>query len=286
MIYIPQAIDGWLDDNIPDVAALYDPVTTYTEGSIVRVGNYQYKSTLASNTGNNPIETLGIYWVEWQPANDYAMLDLESGYATEWNADIGYVTFARGSKNYICVGYSNADEIKIEYLDATDTVLDTDVYTFSNNGNVWDEWSYGYGGFIYNYETLTNTTLKLLGTKIKVTLTSTSGEDVYCKFMVSGVQLMGGTTVESVSLPDKRVNETLVETLQFTTIVKDTLLKRILTDAKSRADIPMLFVVDDSENSVFDNIVLIGKATSITGQASNYDYTPITWTLEQTNYNT
>lgn len=285
MIYVPQNITEWLDDDIPDVALQHNPLTTYAVGDIARVGNYQYKSTIDGNKGNDPIETLGIYWIEWQPANDFSMLDLESDFKTKWNSDTGYVKFTRGSKNYIGIGLFNANVITIEYLDTSDNVLDTDIFTFSNNSTVWDEWTYGYGEFQSSVNKVVYTPLKRTGVNIKVTFENTSGQNIEVGFLVAGVAYDGGRTLDNVNFPDKRKGELLIKTATFSTYVRDTALSRkVLIDAKSRANIPMMYVIDDQTNSKFDNMILIGKSTSITAVAGQQELSQVNWTLEQTNY--
>lgn len=283
MICVPQQIEEWLDDDIPDTVAVYSVATTYAVGDLARVGKYNYKSTLANNIGNNPLETLGIYWIEWSVANDYAMTDLETANKTQWNENTGYVIFARGSKDYIGFGVFNAQEIKIEYIDATDTILDTDTYIYSNNNEVWDEWTYGYGGFSNSYDNAIYKTLKRKGSKIKVTFTNPSA-DVYVGFMVAGVGRYAGKTIEGVEFPDKRIGTQFIKSYSFTTFLLNTALMRTIFDARQNAEVPMMYIIDDSTTSKFDNIILIGKSTSVPAYASNHEYSTIQWQLEQTNY--
>ena len=63
MTIIPQNITGWEDSNIVHNAELYDPQEPYGVGDFARVDKYVYRSTLANNEGNNPLTSLGLYWI-------------------------------------------------------------------------------------------------------------------------------------------------------------------------------------------------------------------------------
>lgn len=284
MIYVPQQINDFLDSDIPFIADLYSSTVTYTDSSIVRIGDYQYKSTLSSNLGNDPLTSLGVYWIKWQPANDFAMLDLSSAYSTQWNDTTGYVIIERGRKTYLGLGLFNAEDITIEYLDALDTVVYTDTFTFSKNGNVYDVWSYAYGGFVDNSNKVIFKPIYRIGKKIKITFIA-NGTDANCGFLVAGEGVDAGKTMNDVEFPDKLLGTKIIKTATFTTFMKDSKLMRILNDAKALEDTPLMVVIDESENSKFDNMVIIGKFTSIQGAATDEDISTISWQAEQTNYN-
>ncbi len=81
MIHATQIIDDITRSNIINLFPEHDPLYVYivepienvTSRSTVRVGNYIYHSTANSNKGNDPLETLGKFWVKGDVSNIYAM---------------------------------------------------------------------------------------------------------------------------------------------------------------------------------------------------------------------
>lgn len=376
MIYVPQKITEFTYSNIPTLVELYDPAYNYALGELSRVGNYQYKSALANNLGNNPLDTLGIYWIEWNPSNIYAMLDLFADTKTEWTAD-GIVEFSITNIDTIGIGNFKASTITIEYLDNsngvisgltiatsadlnstitsglayvnnvridfTDTaklftaskdtyvdlddtgtliytevangdpapvltspnqriakvvtdatsitsvidlrtiinnVLETTTYAYSNNGNVYDEWSYGYGGFTDNTTSMVYLPIKRKGSYLRITFAQ-SGLNTYCGYLVGGNSTSMGCTLDQVSFPDKLLGSSTIPTANFKTAVLKTKFIRYLNEAKLIRNNIMLFIIDESENSSHNNMVLLGKITQVSGIGENSEYNFLSWEVQQ-----
>ncbi|WBC28530.1 hypothetical protein TPMD03_56 [Thiohalocapsa phage LS06-2018-MD03] len=281
MIYVPQSITEFTYSNIPNLTDLWSESTSYAVGDLARVGNYLYKSTLSSNLNNKPLESLGVYWIEWDIANEYAMLDLLDETKTEWTGD-GIVEFTRGSKDTLGIGNFTASLITIEYLDSLGNVIgDTDTYSYSNNGNVYDVWTYGYGGFTDSVSEAIYVPIRRVGVKIRVTF-SKNGNATNCGFMVAGVAIDGGITLDKVSFPDKRVGSRSVSVADFTTSVPRNQLMRKTTEAKKLINDTMLFIIDNQDNSDHKNMIILGTMTkcSSVGEVLSNNY--IQWQVEQT----
>jgi len=135
MIAIKNNVTSFLSTNATDPTTAYDSATTYLTGDERRYENYIYKSTHDNNIGNDPLLTNLKDWVEWNPANDYAMLDYYRETATSFPTDAdGVVIFERGLNEVILIGAFNSEQITVEYLDNTNTVInpaDTETYGFS-----------------------------------------------------------------------------------------------------------------------------------------------------------
>ena len=281
MVYVQQLISALVSNNAADIYSEWLVGTTYTTvGDIVRVGNYTYKSTVVDNLGNNPLETSSVYWIKWEPANDYALLDLLEDTKTVWAAN-GIVVFTRGSKDTLGIGNFKATQITIEYLTDVGAVLDTETHNFSNNSNVWDEWDYGYAGFTDSVSKTVYVPLQRIGQDVRVTFLA-SGSDTYCGFFVAGIAVDMGKTYTGIKFPDKRIGSRTYSSANFITFVERNTLMRKLALAKALVNETMLFVIDESETSLYENMVILGKITKVEGVATNVSVNDISWTVEQT----
>ena len=280
MIYVQQTIEEFTYSNIPALTAIYNKTTEYGVGDEVRVGIYIYNSVATINTNHYPPDNQGAYWYKWGPSNAYSMLDLLEETKTEWVAD-GIVEFDRGIKEVLGIGNFKATLIKVEYLDALNVVLDTEEYTFANTGDVVDVWTYGYAGFTDSTSQTVYTYMKRLGTKIRVTFSS-DGLNTNCGYFVAGAAVSMGKTLNNVSFPDKRIGSRTVNTATFKTIVRKNELMRKATQAKLLVDEVMMFVIDEGENSLHNNMIILGKMTSVSSVGSNSGINDISWTIEQT----
>lgn len=284
MTIIPQNITQWEDSNIVHNAELFNPLTTYGVGDFARVDKYVYRSTLASNIGNNPLTSLGLYWIEWEPANDYAMLDLDSDKTvTTWTGD-GWVKFRRGAATALGIGFFKANIVKIEYLDNDNTVLNTENYEFTNNAGVWDVWTYGYGGFNTSTNEVIFLPLRIIGTYIKVSFINTLGGSTYCGFFIAGVAEEFGTTIDGVRYTDKLVSNRSLKIASFSSYFPKTEMNRKYTTAQKYKDDYALVVIDDSTDSKFNFLTVLGKITKIEPTFEYTELNQIFWEVEQTAY--
>ena len=98
----------------------------------------------------------------------YACLDSFAEKQKQFGLGDGILEFIRAQKDTLGIGNFTADKVTIEYRDNLENVLDSDVYTYSNNALVIDEWTYGYADF----QSMTNEViflpLRFIGAKIRV----------------------------------------------------------------------------------------------------------------------
>jgi len=180
------------------------------------------------------------------------------------------------------MGNFKASKVTVDYLDSDDNILDSDVYTFTNNGSVWDEWTYGYGDFTDSVSKVVYTHIKRIGVNIRVTFEGTdSSPNTYCGFLVAGLEVFMGDTLDKVSFPDKRIGKRTVSVATFNTILPKQELMRRMYDAKSNINEVMLFVIDERESSSHDNMVILGKITKCDGVGEKSPVNVISWQVEQ-----
>ena len=284
MIYVRQEINEFTYSNIISTVPTYNKTTNYLLGDMVRVGNYEYKSLYGTvsltNVGKDPLSNLGTAWFLYGSSNTYACLDPYSETKTTWTGD-GILEFNRGQKDTLGIGNFTANQVTIEYRDSLDNVLDSDVYTYSNNALVTDEWTYGYADFTSSTDEVIYLPLKLLGSKIRVTF-SKDGSATDCGYLVAGRAIYMGKTLEDVNFPDKRIGNKIVPVADFNTSIESNALMSKINAAKKLIDETMMFVIDDSDNSVHGNMVFLGKITKVDGNANNFERNQISWQIEQT----
>lgn len=284
MTIIPQNITQWEDSNIVHNAELYDPQEPYGVGDFARVDKYIYRSTLANNLGNNPLSSLGLYWIEWQPANDYAMLDLDSDKTvTSWTGN-GWVKFRRGASTALGIGSFKANIVKIEYLDNDNNILETENYEFTNNAGVWGVWTYGYGGFNTSTNEVIYLPLRIIGTYIKVSFINTLGGSTYCGFFIAGVAEEFGKTIDGARYNDKLVLDRSLKVASFSTFMPKTEMNRKYTTAQKYKNDYALAIIDDSLDTKFNYLTVLGKITKIEPTFQYTELNQISWEIEQTAY--
>ena len=139
---------GIFDSNIIEPWSDWDEATTYnieasdpgplTDTSVVKYGNYFYRTIMDGNVGFIPTEHLGTRWIQWQVSNKHAMFDLRATTKTvsETGGNI-VVQFSKGLKDTLGIGYYTANRLRIDNLaggvlnaagNVNDYVLDFDGY--------------------------------------------------------------------------------------------------------------------------------------------------------------
>jgi len=279
MISINQLIDEFLTSNAENIIAEYAPATTYDTADEARELTRIYKSIASGNLGNYPPNNIDDFWMDWEASNEYAMLDLFEETTTTFAAN-GIVTFSRDNKEVIAIGEFQATQITVEYQDDIDAVLDTETYDFSSLGDRIDGYSYIYADFVTSQSEVVYKPLQRLGTKIRVTF-KRGGLSTYCGFMVAGKSTFMGKTLDNVSFSNKKIGFTDKRVASFKTIVPKTSLMLTLSNGDAIKGVPLLFVIDPSENTSHHNMVSIAKITKVNGTGSNNEENQISWELTQ-----
>ena len=286
MIFVEQVITEFTYSNITETVEAWNPTTEYLVGEKARVGSYHYKSTYGTeaipNIGKEPLTNLGLAWVklENEPSNTYACLDPYEETKTTWEAD-GILEFERGSKNTLGIGNFTATQVKIEYVNALNEVIDTQIFNYSINTQVFDIVSYIYAPVTTSQNRVVYVSLKLKGTKIRVTF-SRGGASTDCGYMIAGIAMNMGTTLNKVDFPFTTIGTKIQEVANFNTSLPK---NRVLLDAKEAKALinkTMMFIIDESENSSHQNMVIVGKIKQCSPSAEVATENQISWQIEQT----
>ena len=283
MIYIKQAIDNFTYSNIVSTVSEYSPTTNYLLGDMVRVGSYNYKSLYGTvalpNVGKDPLSNLGTAWFEYEVSNQYAMLDMFSETRTYWT-DNGIVEFLRGNKDTLIIGNFTASLVTVEYLNVLDVVIDTKIYTYSNNGGRNSPWTYYITPFSDSNNNVIYLPILRKGVKIRVTF-SKDGNATNCGYLHAGRAIFMGKTLEDVSFQNKKIGNRNARVADFQTTLDKVSLMGKSDTASLLIDVPMAFIIDESENSSHQNMVILGKITKCDSNANNFEKNRISWQIEQ-----
>lgn len=279
MIAITQEIDDFLSTNAQNLVTAYNPATTYASGDTARELSRIYKSITSSNLDNYPPNTLNEHWFDWDVANQWAMIDFFEDTITYFTGS-GIVTFTRGTKEAIAIGNFLATEIVIEYLDDLDVVLDTETFEFPALGQRVDAYSYIYADFEDSETETVYQSLKRVGTKVRVTFNRNTN-DTSCGLFVAGKATDLGTSMDKISLKNTLIGFDKKKKVSIQTFVEQTYLNRKLDFGNTNQDIPLVFVLDPSETSSHQKLVISAKITDSSGVADNMEHNIINWELTQ-----
>lgn len=284
MIYIQQQIENWLTSNIIQTYPDYNPATTYikedittpSNSSVVRYDGYYWRSLTNANIGNDPEETEGVYWNKWKVSNTYAMLDQKSLTKTTDIGDDIVVEFVRNQIDSLGLGYLETSSIKIEHFDELGAIIDsaTQEINFSVNEEVYDLWSYMYAPYSEKIDRGIYFPIPPIGYKVKVTIGQLgSTGQAACGFLIAGEGVDMGETLDEVGFnfnsfasaeTDAFGNLNIIrrdvqDLVDFETAIDRAENPRVRRRIKGIYDEIVLFVIDPSSDSDFENMITLGK---------------------------
>ena len=292
MRFVKQAITSYTSATVTPEHADWSPLTTYNIGDNVLYGNYIWKNSFTSNLNNIPSDE-SPYWVKFGTSNYYSLIDTQSKTKTTVIGDDLIVKFPANYIDTIAIGYFTAQTVKIENLDASDNVLLTQEYHQSINEDVFDYYDYIYAPYSDSTDKAKYFNIIKAGTKIRVSFLKGSYAGVSVGFLVGGTAINMGKTVEGVKLGwnsfslrttddfgimsiTKRADQDLID---FETAIDTVNLMSLRRKAKQYKDEIVAFIVDDTESSIFENIVTLGVMQEMQPVATNNDKTILTWSV-------
>jgi len=305
MKLVQQQISNFLTSNITEPFPEWDSTTTYTfeedstsltSDSVVRYGNYNYRSLTNDNLNFNPEDNLNTSWVKWSVSNRYAMIDISSTTKTSIADDDIVVEFLRGSIDLIGVGNLTASGIIIEHYNSADEIMPdaTQNISFSVNEGVYDLWSYIYAEYSLEMDRGIKIDIPPLGYKIKVTIKKQASLNIAeCGFFIAGEAANMGKTLSEIGFSFNSLSTVVTDTWGKTTIIKrniqdlvdfETSIPRNETISmkrkiKSIYDEIVLFVIDPSDDSPHENILTLGKVQDADTVLTDMSKTIITWSV-------
>lgn len=292
MRFVKQDIADYTSSEITESISTWSSATTYAVGDEVLLGNYIWKNSYTANLNNEPTEGSNK-WVKWAVSNKYSLIDLRSSTKTVCATD-ATVVFTRGNMDTLIIGNFTATEILIENInDDGAVVYASQTFYQSANWDVFDYYTYIYSDYTIDTDRGVYFNIPQLGTKLRVTFTKGAFSQIEVGFMVGGLGVDMGQTLEGVKLGftsysttatddfgiikiTKRAAQDLVD---FETVIDSNKLISVRRKAKQYRDEIVGFVVDEQAGSIYENIVTLGVMQDIQPVATNYDKTTITWSI-------
>jgi len=303
MIIIEQEIEEYTAINIVTTYPNWAIGDTYNFGDIRFYGHYYYRSVTDNNTGNIPPDNEDE-WLRWSISNRYAQIDLRATTTTEWNSTTATVpaddalisTFDNDSYNTLAFGGVEGSDIKVELYDSEGTLVNTltkAVYNrpYSNN---W------YGYFFDEFQDTANSASFLFrvppisGGHITVTVTALNGV-AKVGYMIGGIEIYAGDSLFGVSLGLEDNSHIEIDDFGITTVVKRTAnnfmdidvifpsgqIKQMERKASSVHGKIVLFVGDESTDSIFEHLATLGYVENYTTVLSNPIMTTASYSVKE-----
>jgi len=298
MLLSKQAITDYTSTNILESYPDWVTLTQYTIGEIVRDGNFYWKAavTILDTNTIRPNEAQ-TKWAKVRPSNRYAMLDTSSTtYTDNQNNTSGnpaegiVVEFVNERYDIIAFGAVISDQIKIEFS-ADDFVTIDDTVTIDNVSWVTEEseanwYDYYYGPFAVGGEMYSFfTTLIPRAGKIRITIAPSGADAGYCQcgYMICGNSIFAGSTLSGVDISTKdwsvreyddfgtlhTVKRNIQQIISLVSAHDRNYTMPLYKKVKLLRNEHILIVGDESDDSQFENIIMLGTIEDHTTKAEN-----------------
>ena len=283
MQYVKQEIKEFVETNLQDIYDEWNPNTTYTvetnnnaltNASMVRYGAFYYRSVTENNKGYNPVQYENIKWVKHSVSNKFAMLDMSANSKSVIQNGSITVVFEQNFIELLGFGNYEAEYIEVELLDSDMTTVLWSKNTSNRiNENVYDYWDYIYAPYFNESDHTETMVIPLLGTYVRVTFREQPFfARASCGYLIGGSPVFMGNTLNGVtfgynSFTSKEVTpfgnlEIIKRGVQalvdFETVIPSNYLPRMRRELKTVYDEIVLFVLDERENSPYENLMTLG----------------------------
>ena len=298
----PEGTEGvyWNKWKVANINAMLDQKSLSKTETTYTSADADY---LSSDTATN-IATNSLVWdvntnkmFKALAANDLPETDFTNSSLWENVSDI-IVTFKRkGLMNAIGLGYLESSKVVIEHLDADGRVMNDDIKIMNiNNYNlgVYDVYTYGYAPYNMQLNRALYFPIIPIGTAIRVTIErNPATHSAKCGFLICGNTVDMGKTLDKVNFKfnsysssntDQFGNLNIIrrnvqDLVDFETIVDKSFTMKSRRQIKENYDNIVMFVVDENENSKFENMITLGKidTASVIGEVLSKNV--ISWSI-------
>lgn len=302
MQFVFPQVTSFTASDIPEEYADWNASTTYvleetalTNASVVKFGNYYYRSLTNNNQGFNPVEYLNIKWMVLKVSNTHAMLDIQSQTKTTVNAASFYVEFTRPLlADTIGFGYLNCSKITVQHFDVLGNEIPevTQIINYSANEDVNDYWSYMYTDYTYIRDRAELIRISPAGVKIRITFENTT-EVISVGYLVVGEAISMGTSQYGVkfgytSYAKKETDEygrlkitkrAVQSLLDFETDVPNTYTTYVRNKVAEIYNDIVMFIIDESPSSLYQNIITLGTIQSADLVIAYPTFSTMSWSI-------
>jgi len=306
MNFLKQEIDEILETDMTETYNVWSSSATYNiqeddtlldSTNVARDGNYYYRTTIDSNINHRPSLNENLYWTVHAPSNRYAMLDASANTATEIEGSGFYITISRGNIEQLAIGNVVANSIVIENIDSNDNVINTQtVNTNATNEDVSDYWTYIYSPYNYGISRGFLVSIAPVGVKLKITFNKNTIENkTKCGYLVGGQQITFGKTLYAPNFKYNIIGDSGFDEwgrpltssilpqnmVDFETIIDTDLFVNTRRKLKSIYGEIGVFIVDESDDSIHENLLTLGKVMDSSQVLSNPAKSTISWSVAE-----
>jgi len=296
MQYLAQEVTSFTLSNVSEASLDWSAGTSYTVGTLVVHGINVYKC-VSAHVGKNPIEFLNIFWVKWAVSNRFAMLDASSQTKSFVSAGNLVVEFMQGSISTIALGNYEASYATIQILGTDSTTVlwsYSTPSTTTSNVTTSSYYSYIYDSYTDTLAQSIKVDLPLRGYKIRVTFVLDTGATrTACGYLYGGVPVSMGQTLFGVSFRYNSfaiketdsfgtlsiIKRAVQDIIDFETIIASNTLIATRKRVKLVYDTVVLFILDESNTSVYENMLTLGVIESVSTVLANPTITTLTWSI-------
>lgn len=276
MIVIRNETEVYLTSNFTEDEPLWLVGSVFDFEDEIRFDHFIYKfaGSDGTNTDDSPdIDSVSLTptWVKIKPSNYFAMLDGETSTQTE-NADTIEIEIASNNFDTVSLLEVEGKTVTIELTDnSVPEVVFTKVFNLQDETEVVDELSYWFSDFILIPAIFTNKIPLFTNATLKIIIDNTGGI-AKCGRLVFGRSFFVGDTgyganlsLESFSSKEFDVfgNSSLVHRdsinlESYEVEIPSSKVGVLKRKAKELDAIPILFVMDESDDSNLENLLTYG----------------------------
>jgi len=295
MVYLSQEITTITSTNLTEATTAWNSATSYAAGDYALFDTYVYKS-VASHSNKSPADYTGIYWVKWSISNKWASLDLSSqSKSSVTGADLT-ITFPQNRMKTLAIGNYEAASILIEILasDGTTVLWSYDLEDTIYN-NVVDWWTWTFSDYVYEVDRAIKIELgRTDGSFVRVTFIKSPSSTVSsCGFLLGGNVVYMGCTLNGINFnfnsyatkesdPFGTLNiikRAVQDKVDFNTIIENNRLMTSKRNIKSVYNDIIAFIVDERDDSPFENMITLGVIESANVVLDDGEYTTLSWSI-------
>ena len=293
MRYVKQEITDYESDNIEPLYLDWVATETYVKNAYVKDGSYFFKSVIDNNLNLKPSDHVPTYWIKWGVSNKFSMIDLQSSTKTVVENDNLIAVFQLANIDTLAIGYYKATTLKIENIDDSGTALYTQTFTQSTNSNVTDYYTYLYAPYTIKSNKGQFVDVPKIGTKLRVSFLRGTLNEVSCGFLIGGESIHMGETLEGVNFsfnsystkaPDEYgiisiLKRSVQDLVDFETSIEKAELTQLKRYAKRDYEEIVAFIVDDSDDDIYENLITLGVIQSVSTVATNHTKQIMTFSI-------
>lgn len=304
MVIVEQNITDYISINVVQTGDNWSDTVTYEFEDEAFDEHYYYKSVIDGNIGLKPSDNPNE-WLIWRISNRYAQIDLRASTRTTWSVDLATVPadnaliteFANNSYDFLGLGAIEGDNITVEAYDAQGVLQysSNDIVYDRPNSNNW------YGYYFYEFreegkgQSFIHTLPPIVGGFIRVTIEANDNGLASAGYMVAGYQEWVGDSLFGVNrgLEDNSIVEkddygittitprTANETMDLDTIFPSSHIMPITRIAKDTLGKIVLFVGDESKDTPYEGLTILGYLESYNSILSNPTRTIASWSVKE-----